>query len=250
MGDSSLESQVELTETSGIFLHFKIHMNEMMSIEKVAGCDSIFYIRNAVTKEKASFIQSRIDHVPAGRWKNLANRRLQIWGGTPSEKGMIQEAIPTWLSDLIDELAKLMESELGERVPDKFIKPNHVLINDYQSHQGIMAHKDGPLYNPVILTLSLGSPTLEYFTHDTDVSDVKTVLLEPNSLIVIYNDMYTEYLHSIDEETIQNLAGKPVLNVDSDSEYYGASIERQRRISLTFRFVPKTRKNPLLRLKR
>jgi alkylated DNA repair protein alkB family protein 6 len=36
--------------------------------------------------------------------------------------------------------------------------PNHVLINEYLPGQGIMAHKDGPAYYPVVCTVSLGAP--------------------------------------------------------------------------------------------
>lgn len=32
---------------------------------------------------------------------------------------------------------------------------NHVLVNEYQPGQGIMAHQDGPLYTPAVAILSL-----------------------------------------------------------------------------------------------
>ena len=73
--------------------------------------------------------------------------------------------------------------------------PNHVLINEYSAGQGIMVvehfsvekkkcnqtymefsliqpHEDGPLYSPVVTTVSLGSHTLLDFYHPVDMSKV------------------------------------------------------------------------------
>ena len=176
------------------------------------------------------------------KWKILKNRKLQMYGGTPSEKGMILEKMPSWLTDLIDEMSAIVDKMGVERynnsdstVPTKFIKPNHALINDYEPGQGIMPHKDGPLYNPVILTLSLGSAEFEHFKHDEDKTCRKTVL---NSLIVIFGDMYKRFLHHIEEGVI-NEQCESGLNFNEKIE-----IEKKRRVSLTLRYVPKVRKNP------
>ena len=59
---------------------------------------------------------------------------------------MIQETIPVWLTSLIDDLSDVIAQELGDELPEQFAKPNHILINDYGPDQGIMGHKDGPLY--------------------------------------------------------------------------------------------------------
>ena len=40
------------------------------------------------------------------------------------------------------------------------VRPNHVLVNEYRSGQGIMPHTDGPLFTPVITTVTLGSHAL------------------------------------------------------------------------------------------
>ena len=39
----------------------------------------------------------------------------------------------------------------------KATPPNHVLLNEYQPGEGIMAHKDGPLYLNWVVIISLGS---------------------------------------------------------------------------------------------
>lgn len=45
------------------------------------------------------------------------------------------------------------------------LRANHTLVNEYLSGQGIMPHEDGPIFTPVIATVSLGSHTLLEFFH-------------------------------------------------------------------------------------
>lgn len=76
---------------------------------------------------------------------------------------------------------------------------------------------------------------------------IMSVLLEPRSLVVIKDDLYNRHLHSIEE-----------LKVDEISDYIvnpgrnkvGDKLERQTRISLTIRHVPKTSKATLFLSKR
>ena len=41
------------------------------------------------------------------RWTQLANRRLQNWGGVPHPKGMLAEPLPSWLSPLVSRVAEV-----------------------------------------------------------------------------------------------------------------------------------------------
>lgn len=41
---------------------------------------------------------------------------------------------------------------------------DHVLINKYEPGEGILAHKDGPLYQPFVCILSLGSSAILNFS--------------------------------------------------------------------------------------
>ena len=67
---------------------------------------------------------------------------------------------------------------------DKTKKPrlaNHVLLNEYLSGQGIMAHLDGPMFHPTISTISLGSHAVIKFyrpQEDEDTEAEKTLGLE------------------------------------------------------------------------
>lgn len=149
-----------------------------------------------------------------------------------------------------------------EGVFDK-VKANHVLVNEYLPGQGIMPHDDGPLFYPVICTISCGSHTILQFHEnntktecDTDDADACKVpenrklicqlLIEPRSLLILKHDMYTKYLHSIAEQThdtiTTQLANLGQCADDELKNQLGGTIERNRRISLTIRHVPKTSK--------
>lgn len=138
-----------------------------------------------------------------------------------------------------------------------------------------MAHSDGPLFYPVICTLSCGSHTmLEFYEKDTEpdattagnMDDAATeqqpecrdqhvhttrmpnrklvcqLLIEPGSLLILIDDMYNKYLHSISEVT-EDLITNNIANIDRCIGFrnrLGEVVKRDRRISLTIRHVPKT----------
>lgn len=149
-----------------------------------------------------------------------------------------------------------------------------MLVNEYLPGQGIMAHSDGPLFYPVICTISCGSHTILRFqetdsheAHDdfdssrssntmisTNVDDntidqhrkfVCQLLIEPRSLLILKDDMYKKYLHSIADET-HDIITPDLANLeqccDELKNRVGGTAERNRRISLTIRHVPKTSK--------
>lgn len=145
-----------------------------------------------------------------------------------------------------------------------------------------MAHSDGPIFHPVICTISCGSHTILRF-HETDSynadnnndddvgggdgdggggstmistnGDDNTIdqrrklvcqlLIEPRSLLILKDDMYKNYLHSIANET-HDIITPDLANLeqccDELKNRVGGTVERNRRISLTIRHVPKTSK--------
>lgn len=128
------------------------------------------------------------------------------------------------------------------------LSANHVLVNEYLPGQGIMAHLDGPLFHPIISTISCGSHAVLRFHENDALDDRKIVcqlLIEPRSLVIFKDDMYTKYLHSIDEVT-SDLVTSRLLNLkycdDTFREHCNENVDRLRRISLTIRHVPKTTK--------
>lgn len=226
-----------------------------------------FYIPDFISEQEEQLLLNNIYSAPKPKWKQLAHRRLQNWGGLPHPNGMIPEDLPEWLSKYARKLEELKVFE------DKY--PNHVLINEYLPGQGIMPHSDGPLFYETISTINLGShtllnvyepPPLEDNASNTTLIDnegtnesireplqknnsmalkqryIASLLLMPRSLLVLKEDLYNIYHHGIDDVTSDTITDA-VLNVDTcPSVQVGMELKRETRVSLTIRHVLKTTK--------
>ncbi|XP_076252030.1 putative RNA/DNA demethylase ALKBH6 [Rhynchophorus ferrugineus] len=196
---------------------------------------TVFYIPNFITQSEEQLILNKVYSVPKPKWTYLSHRRLQDYGGVPHIKGMIPEKIPAWLQGFMN------------RIDDLYIfencNPNQVLVNEYLPGQGIMPHTDGPLFHPIVTTISCGSHTiLEFLENNEKRQKVCRLLLEPRSLVVIKDDMYSKYLHSIQD--IKADIVSDCLNLQQCNKKYhtNEAINRETRISLTIRNVPKVLK--------
>lgn len=226
-------------------------------------------------------ILAQVDNTPKPKWTQLSNRRVINYGGVPHPNGMIVEDLPKWLKDKVVTLNNLGKFPIPNLVTiylfnlfrstglfDK-AHANHVLVNEYLPGQGIMAHSDGPLFYPVICTISCGSHAiLEFYEKDNDNDVVRTtsgniapaaqptstscekrklvcqLLIEPGSLLILKDDMYNKYLHSISDVT-EDLITNNIANIERCVGFknrIGEIVKRDRRISLTIRNVPKTSK--------
>ncbi|KAG5871495.1 hypothetical protein JTB14_030832 [Gonioctena quinquepunctata] len=192
---------------------------------------TVYYIPNFITKEEEASIIKNVYSVPKPKWTSLSHRRLQDYGGVPHEKGMIAEKIPPWLQIHMQKVDDLNIFE-GK-------KSNQVLINEYLPGQGIMPHTDGPLFYPTIATISCGSHTvLEFMENDEKRKKVCDLLLEPYSLVIIKDDLYSKFLHSISEREEDVIEGCVNFNQCGSSCSTGI-LKRTTRISVTIRNVPK-----------
>ena len=126
-----------------------------------------------------------------------------------------------------------------------------MLINEYPASTGIMPHKDGAAYHPVVCTVSLGSSlclNLYKSKQDgaLDPEPVWRILQEPRSLLITTADLYSEYLHGIEPISADvDLSGQTVANwslLRSPSLYTEGLNQRQTRTSLTYRDVLKVSK--------
>lgn len=209
-----------------------------MDIEryKITGPPTAYYIPNFITSNEEKHILDHFYSVPKPKWTYLTNRRLQDYGGVPSEKGMIPEKIPNWLDMYINKIYNLNVF--------KGKKPNQILINEYEPGQGIMPHTDGPLFYPTIATISCGSHTiLEFLENNESRKKVCDILLEPLSLVIIKDDLYSKYLHSIYERKIDKLTEDCInISFTGDKRLVGDILERNTRVSVTIRNVPKVLK--------
>jgi alkylated DNA repair protein alkB homolog 6 len=117
--------------------------------------------------------------------------------------------------------------------------PNHILVNEYQTGQGILPHTDGPAYVARTATLSLGhSDVLLKFVPRLRTEDIGRVCVDTaeevqlegdGSLVVFSHDAYSNYTHGIEDCTTE-VASDKCVNAET-----GTVINRGRRISLTFR---------------
>ncbi|XP_063851341.1 alpha-ketoglutarate-dependent dioxygenase alkB homolog 6-like isoform X2 [Scylla paramamosain] len=166
-----------------------------------------------------------------------------------------------WLQQHMDSIAEL--GAFGDK------RPNHVLVNEYLAGQGIMPHVDGPMFYPTITTISLSGHTLldlytprppdnmqeEMTSKEQDNSEdshtsapsafenryVGSLFLAPRSLLILQDDIYTTYLHGI-AEVAEDVVSRDVLNLPNIPHTPGDTVQRDTRISLTIRHVPKINK--------
>ena len=68
---------------------------------------------------------------------------------------------------------------------------------------------------------------------------VGSFFLEARSLVCFKKDMYTSYMHGIEEIYQDNLEEKNILNKSNLFSNFNGNMERSRRVSLTIRHFPK-----------
>ncbi|KAF4741599.1 hypothetical protein FOZ63_002658 [Perkinsus olseni] len=139
---------------------------------------------------------------------------------------------------LVDHLAtELLASipQLGELFDDGNPRLNHALVNDYERGcGGIMPHKDGPAYFPVVLIVCLGSATVMQFGKSFEEVTAQ-VLLPARSLLVFKGEAYHDYLHSI-PFTDTPVEGKSAEGRDlGESMLADGILHRGERLSITLR---------------
>lgn len=182
---------------------------------------------------------------------------------------LLDAPLPGWLAEpVIPRLLSLPVTDTGadggenadETGPSRHLfaasphgRPNHVLINEYPPGVGIMPHKDGAAYHPVVCTVSLGG-SLCLNIHRTRPDDgalepgppAFRILQEPRSLLVTTGALYTEYMHSIsDADEDVDLSERTVANwalLRSPESFADGRNARQTRTSLTYRDVMKVSK--------
>ncbi|KAL8402024.1 hypothetical protein RB596_008685 [Gaeumannomyces avenae] len=217
-----------------------------------------FYIADFITEEEEQHLLSKIASAPKPRWKQLSHRRLQTWPSDLVKDTLLDAPLPGWLMDpVVSRLTSIplvgdsdeAHQMLFDESPHK--APNHVLINEYPPGVGIMPHKDGAAYHPIVCTISLGaSLCLNIYQSKEDGAlepePAWRVLQEPRSLLVTTEKLYMDYLHGIaDIDADVDLSRDTVANWDllrSSKEFEGGRSERGVRTSLTYRDVMKVSK--------
>ncbi|KAI1460745.1 hypothetical protein F4805DRAFT_478515 [Annulohypoxylon moriforme] len=215
-----------------------------------------YYISDFITQDEEATILEKIASAPKPRWKQLTHRRLQTWPSDLVNNKLIDAPLPAWLSDPIVPRLKSIPLSKALGSPDIFSdsphqKPNHVLINEYPPGIGIMPHKDGAAYHPVVCTVSLGASLCLniYKARDDGSLDPQPawrILQEPRSLLITTTSLYTEFLHGIEDITEDvELSGGTIANWEllrSPDDFADGCNIRKTRTSLTYRDVMKVSK--------
>lgn len=186
-------------------------MQLLLEIEEEAmpTIPGLTYIPDFISREEESALIASIDDQP---WLTDLKRRVQHYGYKYDYKAhtVTDESYLGSLSDWLEPVA--------QKLP---FKPDQAIVNEYLPGQGISAHVDCvPCFDDTIASLSLGSGAIMQFTKDVEKQEL---YLKPRSLIVLSGEARYEWTHAISARK------SDVVN--------GFKIERERRISLTFRHV-------------
>lgn len=163
------------------------------------------------------------------RWTNLPHAKRRVALFVRHDDSSFPEPL--------EQLANALELAVRQDTASTITRLNHILVNEYQADQGILAHTDGPAYERCTATLSIGAsvlfrltPRATSETTTSQSSQQHSVLLQGGSLIVFRDRVYDDYLHSIAEGCFEETTDGTCLNAPANT-----AIERGFRISLTFR---------------
>lgn len=194
---------------------------DIVDIEKFEKIQGLFYIDNI--KEDTSFVISELDKLEWIPLSNYKNSRLVQHYGYKYNYSTYQinekcNELPIFLNNFRDILTDIC---LQLNIIDKNYKFNQCIVNNYYTGQGINPHIDVKSYGSVIGCFTFGSGTIMKFTKDKDDIDI---YVKPNSLYIMSGDSRYKWCHSM-----------PCKKNDIVNN---SKIQRDRRISLTFRNVP------------
>lgn len=186
-------------------------MNLLFEIEEetIPDIPGLTYIPDFITRDEESALIDNIDNQP---WLADLKRRVQHYGYKYDYKARAVTddaylgALPEWIAPVAQKLT---------------FKPDQAIVNEYLPGQGISAHVDCvPCFSDAIASLSLGSGAVMQFTNGNEKQEL---YLKPRSLIILSGEARYKWTHAI-----------PARKSDVVD---GFKIERNRRVSLTFRNV-------------
>ncbi len=174
------------------------------------------YCDNYITPAEEAGLINEIDNQP---WSMELLRRRQWYGWSPVDTtyGLPGEYKPQPMPDWLIWLAERLHADGGFAGV-----PARALINEYHPGQGIGAHKDRDTERiKSVAIISLGSPIMMDFTRMDH--PVRSRYLYPRSRLIMQGEACDKWMHGI--------VGRKTDRVG------GLILPRQRRLSVTFRYV-------------
>jgi alkylated DNA repair dioxygenase AlkB len=179
--------------------------------------EGLTLVKNFIPRHTAKSLLDEIDTQP---WMMDLRRRVQHYGFKYDYKRRqidpdIQTGdFPNWACGLATQL-------VAEGVFDQM--PDQCIVNEYVPGQGIGAHVDcEPCFGDVIASVSLNSACVMDFTHVENNRKVSVPLM-PNSLLIMRGEARYQWRHGIASRKTDRI--------------YGVLLQRNRRVSVTFRKV-------------
>ena len=202
-------------ESLQMSIPFETEVDVETEIDAIPG---LSYVADYITEKEQAWLLAKVDN---GLWLDDLKRRVQHYGfkydyrKRKVDMSMHVGQLPDWLERLSQ---KLHQDGYMPEIADQ------VIVNEYLPGQGISAHIDcEPCFKDTIVSMSLASSCVMYFTNKLDHSLKIPVLLEPRSIVVLTGQARYEWLHSITARRYD--------------EWESNRLERGRRVSLTFRKV-------------
>ena len=181
---------------------------------KELAIEGMTYIADFLSAPEQEAVLREIDLQP---WRSDLIRRVQHYGyrydykARRVDRSMFLGPLPSFALPTAN---RLVERSLYPQLPDQLI------VNEYVPGQGITAHIDcEPCFDKTIAMVSLGWAYEMDFIHSESKDNVRHILLEPGSILVVSGEARYHWLHQIKARKSDH------------------GIRRRRRVSLTFRNV-------------
>lgn len=167
-----------------------------------------------------------IEELDSHKWTPLSasknSRKVQHYGYLYDYTARTVNTPGPAFIECISHLQKILtEICLDLDLIDEDYEFNQCIVNNYTTGQGISKHTDVKQYGPVIGCFTLGSGATMKFTKG---ATEKEIYVEPSTLYIMSGESRTHWLHEM-------------IGRKSD-KFNGEKIDRERRISITFRNVP------------
>lgn len=175
------------------------------------------YVPDFVSREARDQLLRDVDAQP---WLTDLKRRVQHYGykydykARKIDQTMRIGPLPEWSLRIAEDLVQLgLMTEL----------PDQLIVNEYEPGQGIAPHVDCvPCFTDTIASLSLGSACVMNFANK-ETEEIVPLLLDPGSLVILRGEARYNWTHGIAAR--------------KSDVFQGRTIDRRRRVSLTFRKI-------------
>lgn len=182
------------------------------------------YHAEFLTAQEETELLARID---GSEWlTDLARRVLHFGYKYDYSNRRLDESarlgpLPEWLTQLTHKIRDVA-SEEAKRALSREHPFEQAIINEYLPGQGIAPHIDRDCFGPVVATVSMGSAiNMDFSCAATGDNFVQR--LEPRSLVLMQGDARAVWRHGIAKRRAD--------------DWNGQKLNRQRRVSITFRTV-------------